>query len=158
MNRLLAGKDFSTLVLLLWVVMTASGCTNLVRQEPEVILSDLQLLPAQGLAPRFSVSMQMINPNNADLDVKGGAFRLYLKNSRVAVGVLDKPFLVPPLGQSTVTAYCTGDLIGSVSLFHKLMQSNAHTIEYRLELTLHETHHFLPIRLQRDGVVNLSKL
>jgi LEA14-like dessication related protein len=64
-----------------------------------MLLSDLELLPAQGLAPRFSISMQLINPNNSQIAIEGGSFRLYLENSRVAAGVIEKPFLVPALGQ-----------------------------------------------------------
>jgi LEA14-like dessication related protein len=123
-----------------------------------VLLSDLELLPAQGLAPRFSISMQLINPNNSQIAIEGGSFRLYLENSRVAAGVIEKPFLVPALGQLVFKAQCTGDLIGGASLFHKLMHSNAQAIEYQLEVTLHESNLFIPIRLQRDGVVNLSDI
>lgn len=158
MKRLQQGRGFSRYSLLLWFLITATGCASLQRQPLDVLLSDLELLPAQGLAPRFSISMQLINPNNSQIDIKGGSFRLYLGNSRVAAGVIEKPFLVPALGQSLIKAQCTGDLIGGASLFHKLMHSNAQAIEYQLEVTLHESNRFIPIRLQRDGVVNLSDI
>jgi LEA14-like dessication related protein len=106
------------------------------RQTPDVLLSVLEPLPAQGLAPRFSISMQMINPNNSQIAIEGGSFRLYLENSRVAAGVIEKPLLVPALGQLVFKGQCTGDLISGASLFHRLMHSNAQAIEYQLEVIL----------------------
>ncbi|MDG2502310.1 MAG: LEA type 2 family protein [Porticoccaceae bacterium] len=110
------------------------------------------------MAPRFSISMQLINPNNSQIDIEGSSFRLYLENSRVAVGVIEAPFVVPALSQSVFKAQCTGDLIGGASLFHKLVHTNAQAIEYQLEVTLHESSRFMPIRVQREGVVNLSDI
>lgn len=156
MSRLLQSKYISGYILLF--ALMATGCTGIKRQSPDVLLSDLALLPSEGLAPRFSLSMELINPNNSQLDIEGGSFRLYLQNSRVAAGVIKKPFIVPALGQSTFTAHCTGDLIGGASLFHKLMKSNAHAVEYQLEVKLHETNRFMPILLSRTGVANLSEL
>ncbi len=156
MSTLLRGRDFFGYLLLLWAVIATTGCVSLQRQSPDVLLSDLELLPAQGLAPRFSISMQLINPNNAQMEIEGGSFRLYLQDSRVAVGVIEKPFLVPALSQSTFRAYCTGDLIGGASLFQKLVHSNGHAIEYQLEVTLRDANLFMPIRLHRDGVINLT--
>jgi len=156
MSRLLQSKAISGYVLLL--ILMTSGCASLKQQAPDVLLSDLALLPPQGLAPRFSVTMALINPNNLEMDIEGGSFRLYLQNSRVAAGVIEKPFIVPALGQSTFKAHCTGDLIGGASLFHKLMKSNAHAVEYQLEVKLHEGNRFMPILLNRTGVVNLSGL
>ena len=100
MKRLQQDRGFSRYsLLLLWFLIAATGCASLQRQPLDVLLSDLELLPAQGLAPRFSISMQLINPNNSQI-----------------------------------------------------------AIEYQLEVTLHESNRFIPIRLQRDGVVNLSDI
>ena len=156
MSRLLQSKAISGYILLL--VLMTSGCASVKQQSPDVLLSDLALLPTQGLAPRFSITMALFNPNNSEMDIAGGSFRLYLQNSRVAAGVIEKPFVVPALGRSTFTAHCTGDLIGGASLFHKLMKSNAHAIEYQLEVKLHEASRFMPVLLKRAGVVNLSEL
>ena len=83
MKRLQQDRGFSRYSLLLWFLIAATGCASLQRQPLDVLLSDLELLPAQGLAPRFSISMQLINPNNSQIAIEGGSFRLYLENSRV---------------------------------------------------------------------------
>ena len=81
MKNLRQGRGFSRYSSLLWLLIAATGCASLQWQSPDMLLSDLELLPAQGLAPRFSISMQLINPNNSQIAIEGGSFRLYLENS-----------------------------------------------------------------------------
>ena len=140
---------------LLICMLLLTACASLRMSSPDVALSDIRLLPSEGLEPRFEVTLRFLNPNDREIAVKGGSFRIYLQGSRVVTGVMGSS-TIPAFDQALVTATGSGDLIGSVALFHKLLSTNPKQIEYRVELQLQQQQSIVPLIIERSGHVDLS--
>lgn len=97
----------------------------------------------------------MINPNDRQLDVKGGSLRLYLQDTRVASGVISDPDPAPAFGESVMTARASGDLLGGISLVRKLMQGNAEKFDYRIDISLRREGSLFPLKTSRHGQFDL---
>jgi LEA14-like dessication related protein len=142
------------------VVLAAllSGCATLQMQSPDVVLAGLQMLPSEGMEPRFEVKLRLINPNDSELRFKGGSFRLYVQGSRVATGVFSQPEPVPAFGDSLITAQASGDLFGGLNLMRKLMQGTAERLDYRVELSLQKEGSLFPLTATRTGKFDLKEM
>lgn len=46
MKRRIQSRGFSQTSLLMWLLIATTGCASLQGQSPDVLLSDLELLPA----------------------------------------------------------------------------------------------------------------
>lgn len=152
---MLSQRIFSAVAGCFFAVLIA-GCASLKPQIPDVLLSDLRLLPTEGMEPRFEVTLRVINPNQRNLAISGGSFRLYLQDSRVATGVFSRTVDVPAFGEGIIKADGSGDLLGSVALFRKLMSSTPAAINYELEVTLQVQNSFVPLHINQAGSLDLT--
>ena len=92
----LAKLQFATLLTL---ILLLSSCATLTPdfEKPELQLTNLSMLPAQGFEQRFRLTFRVTNPNNISFPVDGMNFKLNLRGVQVATGVSDKQFVLAPL-------------------------------------------------------------
>lgn len=137
-------------------ILLLGGCATLLDQKPSLVLSDVRLLPAHGIEPRFELQLRVYNPNQRVLNIAGGAFTLYLQGSRIASGVISGAQNVPAFGDKLIAATGSGDLIGSAVLFHKLRRDRPRGVDYSLQVRLQRSDSYIPLLLNSTGRIGLG--
>src|SRR5690606_30125173 len=78
-------KNLFVLILVAFV----SACASLAPsyEKPQVNITSFSLAPeSNGLAPRFIIGLQIINPNRNALPLKGMSYSVEVENNRVLSG------------------------------------------------------------------------
>ncbi len=103
----------TTLGLLL--ILAFSGCALAPHFEaPRLSVVEVQLVSTGLWEQRLKVRLNVQNPNNVDLSVKGIEYTLDLAGQRVASGVSDASFVVPALGEAQFDTTLTTNMAGTL--------------------------------------------
>jgi LEA14-like dessication related protein len=97
MPRLLSRRLLPACLLLL-----AAGCAGIGGEllTPRVKVLEVRPLTADMFAQRFTVRVQVQNPNDLELPVRGIDYQLMLMGDSFAEGVSNEAFLLPALGEA----------------------------------------------------------
>jgi LEA14-like dessication related protein len=113
---------------LLVVLLFAAGCVpNFERPTLDVV--SIEYKSGNLLQQTFLVKFQIKNPNDRALPVRGLHADLNIGGERIASGVSDRAFVVPPLGQSDFDMTISANM--ALALL-KLANQHADSIDYEL--------------------------
>lgn len=102
-----AGRFLLLRALALVLVLGAGGCAPKF-ERPNLTVASIELQGGNFLQQSFLVRFQVQNPNQRALPVNGLHAELSVAGERIASGVSNRSFVVPPLGQTefdmTITA------------------------------------------------------
>jgi LEA14-like dessication related protein len=112
-------------ILLLCIV---AGCSPKF-ERPNVTVVGIDLQSGNLLQQTFLVKFQIQNPNDRALPVSGLHAELNVGGERIASGVSNRAFVVPPMGQSEFDMTITANL-GAALL--QLSNRHADSIDYEL--------------------------
>lgn len=101
-------------------------------EKPDLQLTNLQLLPSQGLEQRFRLSFRIMNPNNAAFPVEGMNFKLSLRGLQVATGVSDKSFVMQPLSENTFEVDVSASLFNSGRVVLDILNAKSQELAYEV--------------------------
>ena len=124
----------SLVIALLFATMLLSSCASWGPdyEEPDLQLTNLQVLPSKGLEQRFRLSFRVVNPNNTAFPVDGMSFKLSLRGLKVATGVSDKTFVLQPLSEDTFEVDVSANLINSGRVLLDILNSNPEELAYEV--------------------------
>ena len=93
MKRLLAGA-------VLCLAVCLSGCSAMgpKLEVPQLTLVSVAMTSADIFNQQFLVRLNVENPNDRELPIKGIDYKLFLEGDSFAEGVSEKPFTVPAQG------------------------------------------------------------
>lgn len=119
---------------LIFIAMLLSSCATLSPdfEKPELQLTNLSMLPAQGLEQRFRLTFRVTNPNNISFPVDGMNFKLNLHGLQVATGVSDKKFVLEPLSDNTFEVDVSASLFNSGRVLLDIMNSKPQELAYEI--------------------------
>ena len=122
------------IVKLIFIAMLLSSCATLSPdfEKPELQLTNLSMLPAQGLEQRFRLTFRVTNPNNISFPVDGMNFKLNLRGLQVATGVSDKKFVLEPLSDNTFEVDVSASLFNSGRVLLDIMNSKPQELAYEI--------------------------
>jgi LEA14-like dessication related protein len=125
-------------VALLFITFLVSSCASLVPtfEEPDLQLTNLRMLPAQGLEQRFRLSFRVVNPNNMAFPVDGMNFKLSLRGLKVATGVSDKTFVLEPLSENTFEVVVSANLFNSGRVLLDILNTKPKEIAYEINASI----------------------
>lgn len=120
-------------------LLTAAGCASLASLEPpDVRVTDLRGLSSDGgLEQRFVVGLNVLNPNNRDIEVDGVDFELELNGRRLARGVSSEGFTLPALGEAATTVTVSTSVVSLFGQLLELGRQQPDRLEYRIQGKLH---------------------
>lgn len=124
----------------LFVLLSLGACTGLSSLEPpEVQVTSLEMLaPAPGaLEQRFAVGLRLVNPNNRGISIDGLDFELEVNGQRLARGVTNRAFELPPLGEAETSVVVTTSVFDILRQAVQLSERLEQTLDYRLRGRLH---------------------
>lgn len=118
---------------LLTMLVLLSACASWWHsyEEPQINITSFSLAPdSSGVAPRFLIGLQVINPNRRALPLQGMSYSVEVDDNRVLSGV--KPDLPHIDGYSSVDIIieASPDLLGSARLLNQLLSGQKKTLDY----------------------------
>ena len=125
-------------------------------QTPQVNVTNLALAPeSAGIAPRFIIDLQIINPNRSALALKGMSYSVEIDDTRVLSGAAADLPGVPGYGTADVTVEASPDLLGSARLLNRLLSQQIDGLDYTFKAKL-DVGSLLPfIKLEESGTLTL---
>lgn len=116
-------------VLTVVLLMCCAACAPKF-ERPNLTVSGIQMQGGNFLQQNFLVKFQVQNPNDRALPVRGLHAELNVGGQRIASGVSNRAFVVPPLGQSEFDMTITANV--AVAL---LQLANRHSDSVDYEVT-----------------------
>lgn len=94
------------------------------------------LLPIENLAPRFAVTLRVMNPNRSDLALKGAAYTIKIEGQEIVSGVANDLPRIPAYGEENVTLNATLNWLEGLQLLDDLTRNPRQSIAYELNAKL----------------------
>ena len=119
---------------LLAVAALLSGCaiTGDLANPPRVSLADLRPAQMGLLEQRYAARLRIQNPNDAELNVRGMEYTIYLNERKFADGVSDRDFSVPGYGEKTIEVNLTSTALRVLDQFRSLSEGESQVLRYRI--------------------------
>jgi LEA14-like dessication related protein len=117
------------ILLLLCVGIVVSACSPKF-ERPNLTVVGIELQGGNLLQQNFLVKFQVENPNDRALPVSGLRADLNVGGERIASGVSNHAFVVPPMGQSEFDMTITANM--AVALLQLSTNRHADSIDYEV--------------------------
>ncbi len=153
-------KFLTRCLLILTLLITASSCSSLRPdlKAPRLALVAVAMTSADIFNQQFLVRMNVENPNDRELPIKGLDYKLFLEGDGFAQGNLNKPFVVPANGETDFDVTVRTNFVSGVGRL--LSRLNGRTqVNYSIEGNLLTDIRFLKkIPFSETGSVNLATI
>ena len=115
-----------------------SACATLQPdfETPTVQVVSVALLPPENLAPRFAVTLRVMNPNRSDLPLKGAAYTIKIEGQEIVAGVANDLPRIPAYGEENVTLKATLNWLEGLQLLEDLALDPRDSVTYELSAKL----------------------
>jgi len=110
------------ITVLLAVVFTA--CSAIRPEAPQVQLSGLEITDVSLSHANFLATLDLYNPNGADLDIKRIEFTLFLNDIRIANGMTAKSFSIPAESNGTANVRLSSSFLNLFQFTHSLQDED----------------------------------
>jgi LEA14-like dessication related protein len=121
-------------LLLLAMVLGLAGCTLFAPkfERPNVTVVSIQLLGGNLLSQKFLVTLEIQNPNDRAVPVTSLHAELNVAGARLASGVNNAPFVVPPNGSTQFDMTITANVAAALLQLSQARGSDAGRIDYEM--------------------------
>lgn len=145
-------------VLLLVGFMSACASLSPSYEKPQVNITSFSLAPqSNGLAPRFIIGLQVINPNRDSLSLKGMSYSVEVENNRILSGATADLPEVAGYGMADFTIQASPDLLGGARLINQLLNGQNDSLDYTFKAKL-DVGALIPfIHIEERGKLSLSE-
>ena len=136
-----------------------SACSTLKPldfEDPSVTVNSVRVIPSEGVAPQFEISLHIINPNSISLPLKGVAYSVSVEDKKILTGVSNKLPVIEAYGEGDVTLRASANLLNSIRLITSLMQKNSDKVTYTLDAKLDLGTLIPDIRISEKGEITLT--
>ena len=152
-------RTYKILSFMLLLPSILAGCAGYRPgyEQPQVNITSFALAPeTTGLAPRFNIGLQIVNPNRSDLSFEGMSYTLEIEGNRILSGATNDLPQVPSYGMADFTIQASPNLVGSARLLTDLFSRQRSSLGYTFKARL-DTGGLVPfINLEEEGKFDLS--
>ncbi len=152
-------RTYKILSFMLLLPSILAGCAGYRPgyEQPQVNITSFALAPeTTGLAPRFNIGLQIVNPNRSDLSFEGMSYTLEIEGNRILSGATNDLPQVPGYGMADFTIQASPNLVGSARLLTDLFSRQRSSLGYTFKARL-DTGGLVPfINLEEEGKFDLS--
>jgi LEA14-like dessication related protein len=124
-----APRRFSVLGRLALVLLLCTAGCSPKFERPNLTVTSIEMRGGNFLQQNFLVKFQVQNPNQRALPVSGLHAELSVAGERIASGVSDRSFVVPPMGQTDFDMTITANM--ALALL-KLSARSGDSIDYQV--------------------------
>jgi hypothetical protein len=131
---------FIRILPLICVFLFIGSCASFspYKEEPSVGLKTFQLIPGDGIIPKFAIGLHIINPNREPLKVEGLYYTVAIEGHKVLAGVANDLPEIQGYGEGDIPIEATVDLLGGAELIRSLLvqptSSFGYTFRAKLDL------------------------
>ncbi|WP_421869530.1 LEA type 2 family protein [Motiliproteus sp.] len=157
LNRFKALQRFWLVVLL---GLGLSGCATLQPgfEKPVVNLTSFELLPSNGVAPKFGIGLHVINPNRTPLSLKGLVYNVEIEGHKILTGVANDLPVIAAYGEGDIQLQASANLFNTLRMLSSLVNRPSNSLTYDLNAKL-DVGSLLPrVEVNESGKIDLSRL
>lgn len=120
--------------LMITSVLLFAACSSLAPklETPRLTIVNVAMTSGDVFSQNFLVHLNVQNPNDRELAIKGIDYQLFLQGDSFAEGVSSKPFVVPALGETEFDLTVRTNFVSSVGRLLTRLNGKK-TVEYVLE-------------------------
>lgn len=125
--------------LVLTLMLALQGCATLKPldfEDPSVSVNSVKIIPSEGIAPTFEISLHVVNPNSIALPLRGIAYSVTIDGQKILNGVSNDMPDIPAYGTGDITLSANANLLNSVRLIASLMQQSRKMVVYEMNAKL----------------------
>ena len=142
------------------VLLMFAGCSSLAPklEAPRLTIVRVAMTSGDIFSQNFLVQLNVQNPNDRELPIKGIDYKLFLQGDSFAEGVSARPFVVPALGETDFDLTVRTNFVSSVGRLLSRLNGKK-TVEYIIEgKVLLQSGLVRNIPFQESGTVDLSTI
>jgi LEA14-like dessication related protein len=142
------------------LLLTLAGCSSLAPkiEAPRLTIVRVAMTSGDIFSQNFLVQLNVQNPNDRELPIKGIDYKLFLQGDSFAEGVSARPFVVPALGETDFDMTVRTNFVSSVGRLLTRLNGKT-TVEYIIEgKVLLQSGMVRNIPFQESGTVDLSTI
>jgi LEA14-like dessication related protein len=154
----MTGMLFRNVILTFWSLALVAGCTSLTPalDPPKISLVNFRSLPAEGGAPRFEITLRVINPNRQALDIAGISYSVELLGKELITGVANDVQPIEGYGEGDVTLEAGLQLLELLRLMASIGSAASEPLAYRFSAKI-DFNGFIPTqRIEESGEIKLN--
>lgn len=141
------------LVLFSLCVGLIAGCSTMQPGfvTPSVNITSFKPLPSEGIAPRFEISLRVVNPNSTQLSLRGMSYKVALNNFDVVDGAANALPVVPAYGEAEFKVIATVGVFEGIRFVSDLLQHSNGQVAYTLKAKLDVGAMLPAINIEKTG-------
>lgn len=154
------GSRFAMRTMLLCLFVMLGGCASLRPQieTPRLAIVQVAMTSADIFSQQFLVRMNVQNPNDRELVIRGLDYELFLEGDRFAEGVSNESFVLPALGEAEFEMTVRTNFVSGIGRLLSRLGSRSQ-VNYVVEgKVFTDIAFFKKIPFRESGSVDLSKL
>jgi LEA14-like dessication related protein len=134
LGNLLRLMRFSLLTLTMALSVWVGACSLVTPKynRPNVTVSSIQLRSGNLLQQNFAVKLNIQNPNDRDLPVRGVHAELNVGGEQIASGVSDHSMVIPAFGEAEIDVTVTANMVMALAKLASRLNNQADSIDYDL--------------------------
>ena len=145
------------------LLLTACAGIPSHAEPPRVSITGIQVQEAQLLEQQYLLTLNIQNPNETALYIKGLSYTLDINSREFAHGVSNHPLDIPAFSQGKLQVTLSSSTLGLVQQLQHLGKKTDKELNYRLrgKISLGTTDlmaHIFPIPFETTGSMNLTKI
>lgn len=126
---MLSIKNLSVVIMLIMLSACASWWHS--YEAPQINVTSFALAPdSSGVAPRFLIGLQVINPNRSALPLAGMSYSVEVEGNRILSGAEPDLPRIEGYSSADIVIEASPDLLGSARLLNQLLSSQQQTLDY----------------------------
>lgn len=148
-------KHLSVLSLMIFLAACAGLTPN--YEKPQVNVTSFTLAPdSSGLAPRFNIGLQVINPNRTALPLVGMNYSVEVEGNRILSGAEPNLPRIEGYSSADIVIQASPDLFGSARLLNQLLSGQRDELSYLFKARL-DVGTLMPyINIEEEGSFGLT--
>jgi len=146
------------LFLLPLIIALLTACAGLTPTIPKpcVSINAFEILPSEGIAPRFKIGMRITNTSRETLNIKGIVYTVEIQGNNVLTGVAKNIPSIAPYSEGNVSVAGSPDLFGSLGLIKDMMSQKSENMEYEVDVAIDVGSAYPIIHSTKKGEFSLS--
>lgn len=148
-------KRVSVVFLMIFLAACAGLTPN--YEKPQVNVTSFTLAPdSSGLAPRFNIGLQVINPNRMALPLVGMSYSVEVEGNRILSGAEPNLPRIEGYSSADIVIQASPDLFGSARLLNQLLSGQRDELSYLFKARL-DVGTLMPyINIEEEGSFGLT--
>ena len=144
------------------VILTLQSCSWIQQDlsDPDIkVVRFAHIKSNNFLDQRFTLRLQLTNPNDMELEVKGISFQFAIAGIEFIQGVSDDVPIIKPYSTTEFTVQGSANVIQAVRLLQKMQKKPQNRFDYTLNTKIDLAHGWpSTFNLKREGDIGLDDL